>query len=78
MLIKFTKHALERMRTRNITKEEIIDTINNPDKETNDFFGNIIVQKVEKKFLLRVFYYIEENSKIVITAYKTSKLTKYR
>ncbi|NVM38199.1 MAG: DUF4258 domain-containing protein [Candidatus Lokiarchaeota archaeon] len=77
MLIKFTKHALERMRTRNITKEEIIDTINNPDKETNDSFGNIIVQKVEKKFLLRVFYYIEENSKIVITAYKTSKLTKY-
>ena len=77
MLIKFTKHALERMRTRNITKEEIIDTINNPDKETNDSFGNIIVQKVEKKFLLRVFYYIEENSKIVITAYNTSKLTKY-
>jgi len=77
MSIKFTKHALERMKIRSITKEEIIDTINNPDKKTNDSFGNIIVQKVEKKFLLRVFYYIEENSKIVITAYKTSKLTKY-
>lgn len=77
MLIKFTKHALERMRIRSITKEEIIDTINNPDKETNDSFGNIIVQKVEKKYLLRVFYYIEKNSKIIITAYKTSKLDKY-
>ena len=32
MLIKFTKHALERMKIRSITKEEIIDTINNPEK----------------------------------------------
>jgi len=77
MPINFTKHALERIRIRNITKEEIFDTINNPDKETNDSFGNIIVQKVEKNYLLRVFYYIEKNSKIVITAYKTSKLDKY-
>jgi len=77
MLIKFTKHALERMKIRNISKEEIIDTINNPDKETKDSFGNIIVQKAEKNYLLRVFYFNEENSKIVITAYKTSKLDKY-
>jgi len=32
MPIKFTKHALERMRIRGIIKEEIIDTINNPKK----------------------------------------------
>ena len=77
MPIKFTKHALERMRIRGITKEEIVDSINNPDKETNDSFGNIIVQKIKKKYLLRVFYYNEEDSKIVITAYKTSKIDKY-
>lgn len=29
MLIKFTKHALERMKVRSITKEEILDAINN-------------------------------------------------
>jgi len=33
---KFTKHALERMKIRVITKEEIIDTIKNPEKEVND------------------------------------------
>ncbi|KKL68950.1 hypothetical protein LCGC14_2119860 [marine sediment metagenome] len=77
MLIKFTKHALERMKIRGITKEEIVDTINNPEKEVNDSFGNIIAHKVKKKYLLRVFYYNEENSKIVITAYKTSKIDKY-
>ena len=77
MPIKFTKHALERMRIRGITKEEIIDTINNPEKELNDSFGNVIAHKVKKKYLLRVFYYNKENSKIVITAYKTSKIDKY-
>jgi len=77
MPISFTKHALERMRIRGITKEEIIDTINNPEKELNDSLGNIIAHNVKKKYLLRVFYYNEENSKIVITAYKTSKIDKY-
>ena len=77
MPIKFTKHALERMKIRDITKEEVIDTINNPEKQLNDSFGNIVVHKVKKKYLLRIFYYREENSKIVITAYKTSKIDKY-
>ena len=77
MPIKFTKHALERMRIRSITKEEIIDTINNPEKQLNDSFGNIIAHKVKKKYLLRVFYCNEEDSKVVITAYKTTKIDKY-
>ena len=77
MSIKFTKHALERMKIRAITKEEIIDAINNPEKEVNDSFGNVIAHKIKKKYLLRVFYYIEEDSKIVITAYKTTKIDKY-
>ena len=77
MLIKFTKHALEPMRIRSITKDEVIDAITNPDKEANDFFGNIIANKVKKKYLLRVFYHNEEGSKVVITAYKTSKFDKY-
>ena len=77
MPIKFTKHALERMRIRGITKEEIVDAIYNPDKELNNSFGNVIVNKLKKKYLLRVFYYKKEGSKIVITAYKTSKIDKY-
>jgi hypothetical protein len=65
------------MKIRGITKEEIVDTINNPEKEINDTFGNKIAHKVKKKYLLRVFYYKRENSKIIITAYKTSKIDKY-
>ena len=77
MLIKFTKHALERMKIRGITKEEVIDAITNPEKELTDSQGNLIAHKVKKNYLLRVFYYSEEESKIVVTAYKTSKIDKY-
>ena len=77
MPIKFTKHALERMKIRGITKEDILDAVNNPEKELNDSLGNIVAHKVKKKYLLRVFYYNEKDSRIVITAYKTSKIDKY-
>ena len=45
---KFTKHALERMRIRGITKEEINEIINNHEKEINDNFGNFVSNKVKK------------------------------
>jgi len=77
MPIKFTKHALERMKIRGISKEEIIEIINNPDKLTQDNQGNIIAQKLKKGYLFRVFYYKKENSNFVITTYKTSKFEKY-
>ena len=57
--------------------EEIIETINNPEKLTQDTYGTFVAQKVKKNYLFRVFYYKQENSNIVITAYKTSKLDKY-
>jgi len=65
------------MRIRSITKEEVLDALTNPEMEINDSQGNLISHKVKKKYLLRVFYYIEEDSKIVITVYKTSKIDKY-
>ncbi|KKN62086.1 hypothetical protein LCGC14_0515280 [marine sediment metagenome] len=76
MPIKFTKHALERMKIRGITKEDILDAVNNPEKELTDSLGNKVAHKVKKKYLLRVFYYSEKDSRIVITAYKTSKIDK--
>lgn len=77
MPVRFTKHALERFKTRDISKEDVYNTINNPDKILKDSFGNIIAQKKINNYLLRVFYYIEGKSKVVLTAYKTSKIEKY-
>jgi len=59
MSIKFTKHALQRIKKRNISKDEILDTINNPDLLKKDLYGNSVAQKIIKKRLLRVFYFSE-------------------
>jgi len=77
MSIKFTKHALERIKKRNISKDEILNTIINPDLLKKDLYGNYIAQKMIERRLLRVFYFSEGAAKIVITAYKTSKTEKY-
>lgn len=76
MSIKFTKHALQRIKKRNISKDEILDTINNLDLLKKDLYGNSVAQKIIERRLLRVFYFSEGDAKIVITAYKTSKTEK--
>ena len=77
MVIKYTKHALQRIAARNIKRDEIILAVNQPDDIVYDETGTVIAQKRIGDLLLRVFYYEEEGSKIIITGYKTSKIEKY-
>ena len=77
MSVRFTKHILERLKARNISKDDILDTLNNPESVMSDSYGNLIAQKMTDKYLLRVFYYLDGDIKVVITAYKTSKIDKY-
>ena len=77
MPIKFTRHALQQMQNRGIKKEEVTQTINDPEKLGKNSENNIIAQRMFEGKLLRVFYRVEEKDKIVITTYKTSKLEKY-
>ncbi len=77
MAIKFTKHALERMKIRKIAKSEVLDTLAKPDKLDKDNLGNFIAQKIIGTQLLRVFFVEEKEDKIVITSYKTSDMERY-
>lgn len=77
MSIKFTKHALERMKIRNLSKEEILEIIKNPDSIVKDAYGNNIAQKLKSDFFIRVFFRRNNGDIIIITMYKTSKLKKY-
>lgn len=77
MVIKFTKHALQQIKLREIDKTKIITTIDSPDKLTRDKYENRIAQKKFEDYLLRVFYTIREDTKTIITDYKTSKFDKY-
>ena len=77
MPIKFTRHSLQQMQNRGIKKEEVLETLNNPEKLGKNSGNNLIAQKSFGEKLLRVFYRVEDEDKIIITAYKTSKLEKY-
>ena len=76
-MIVFTKHALERMKQRAITRDEVIRAVNTSKKRLTDSLGHSIVQLEDNGKVLRVFYVEREKDIIVITAYKTSK-EKYR
>lgn len=76
MLI-YTKHVLIRMKIRNISHLEIEETLKTSNQILKDDFGNHIVQKTFGKYLIRVFYRLENQNTVIITAYRTSKFKKY-
>ena len=76
--IRYTKHAIERMIERGITKEQVEDCIKNPTNITHDKYCNKIFQKlIDHKKLLCVIIKYENNDIKIITTYKTSKIPKY-
>ena len=77
MPVRFTKHSLQEIKIRNISKDDILNTLNNPESVKRDSHGNLIAHKMINKYLLRVFYFIEGDAKVVIIVYKTLKRDKY-
>jgi len=81
MKFVFSKHALNRIKDRRITKKKVSVIINDPDTILKESDCKHIYQKVmkeeNKKYLFRVFINICEQPDLIITAYKTSKIDKY-
>lgn len=82
MRIQFSNHALERMRSRNLTTDQIKEAIKNPDEQFHNQIGTVIHKiqnddESQEKYLLRVFYREDESKIVIISAYKTSKIKKY-
>ena len=81
MQIIFSKHALYQLKEREISKEEVILALLNPDKIISQidqrFKALKIVKRKRKKFLLVVVFEKTNSKKIIITAFLTSKIKKY-
>ena len=75
MKIRYTLHALERMRQRGIGREDVEACLKGPDRIIEDKESKC-VKKLDNKVLV-VVYRVEAGAIIVITAYRTSKLHKY-
>jgi hypothetical protein len=72
MDIEITSHAKERMRAYNVSKERVIETIENPTNILPGYGNRTIYQKALNSHILRVV--VEEGKeikgRIVITVYK--------
>ena len=81
MKIKYTRHARERMRARNIRDIDVIKAIEKPDSvcvETDrkniKIFQRLLNSGV---FLLRVVVAVAAIPYVIITAYKTNDVNRY-
>ncbi len=77
MRIRYTLHALERIKQRGIEREAVEECLRNPDKviSLNNVFQ--CVKKVEKDKVLIVVYRKLDEMLLVITAYISAKIHKY-
>lgn len=79
--VRLTAHAQYQMKERNVSKDEIENTLRSPIKTTTQSDGRIqAVSKFEQqgKTYLRVVIYEETPDEIVvITTFITSKINKY-
>ncbi len=74
--ITFIQHAIDRLKERGISSEQVKEIVLNPDY-TDRLDGRKIAQKLINGKLIRVIYDEEKDVIIIISAYRTSKVGKY-
>lgn len=82
MLYRYSVHALSEMKQRNIPRELVESVLANPEQIIPELHGRRVYQsKVDfcndKLFLLRVVVTDNIEPAIVVTVYRTSKISKY-
>lgn len=77
MLFKYSKHSLEQMQLRNISKRVVDFVMEHPDVIIYEENNHQIFQKVIEQHLYRVFVTADKNPSLIKTVYKTSKIAKY-
>ena len=69
----YTKHANLRIEQRNLSKAQIEQTVKNPDKILPSFRGRSLVQKDFSGKKLEVVYKKQNDTVIIITAYRLTE-----
>ena len=67
MKIKYTSHAMERMKLRQITDKMVEETIFNPEKISEGYSNRKLAYRTYKEGLLKIVYTEKQNEIIVIS-----------
>lgn len=73
-----TVHAADQMRERQISTEHVRAVLAQPEQVIPVRPGRVVAQQVIGDYLLRVFVDVDRNPPEVVTAYRTTKIDKYR
>ncbi|MDB5289055.1 MAG: hypothetical protein JWL69_296 [Phycisphaerales bacterium] len=73
-----TGHALLQMGKRQITEVDVRAVLNRPEAVIPVRAGRVIAQSLIGEYLVRVFVDVDRDPPEVVTAYRTSKIEKYR
>jgi hypothetical protein len=81
-MIRFTPYAEEKIRLRGLERDLVERTAADPEQILDDGERKIAQSRytragMEKEYLVRVIYEEQGDDRLVVTAYQTSKITKY-
>jgi hypothetical protein len=83
MDLVFSKHSLEQMVRRGIKSETVLSVVSHPDQMIADdeeptmVIYQSLIKEDNQMFLLRVFVNREKHPNMIVTLYKTTKISKY-
>jgi hypothetical protein len=76
-----TDHATRELRRRGLDKQDVEDVLKNPGQRLEVRRGRVVLQSKTQEggteYLLRIFVDIDRNPAEIVTAYRTSKVSKY-
>ena len=72
-MVHFTDHSLERMEKYAISRENVMECLEMPDRITEGYLGRLVAEKAKNGYILRVVYETIESQKIIITVYMAKK-----
>lgn len=82
--VELSSHALEQMGARGIGQEQVEAVLAAPEAVLDVREGRVVAQAVlevateQRRYLYRVFVDIDREPAVVVTAYRTSQIEKYR
>ena len=83
MDIIFSKHAYEQLIKRHINHETVLSVVSQPDQMIEDdedpaiVICQSLIKEDKQMFLLRVFVNKDIQPNVIVTLYKTTKISKY-
>lgn len=81
-MIRFTEYAEDKLRRRNLPRDLVKQVATKPEQVAEEGARTVAQSRYTdtttgKAYLLRVIYEQQGQDRLVITAYQTSKITKY-